>query len=117
MNGNTTALCDSVAGILQLVGYVLTIFKIVIPLLIVFLGVFDFGKAVTSGKQDDIKKNAQSLMHRAIAGIIIFFVPTIVLWLFGFVAAYNDDKNEVSQKINYDTCQTCLLHPGQCPVQ
>lgn len=118
------ALCDELSEILQLVGWVLLVFKIAIPLLIVALGAFDFGKAVTAGKDEEIKKSAKTLMYRAIAGIIIFFVPTIVLWLFGLISGYNNEIANAGQSngefsINYDNCKGCLLHPGnsgECSV-
>ena len=103
-------LCTRAAAILQFVGYVLTIFKIAIPLLIVAFGMFDFGKAVTSGKDDDIKKSAKTLMIRAIAGVIIFFVPSIVLWLFGTIGGYDRAKEGV-EDINYSVCEDCILRP------
>jgi len=103
-------LCTKAAPILQFVGWVLTIFKIAIPLLIVALGMFDFGKAVTSGKDDDIKKSAKTLLTRALSGVIIFFVPTIVLWLFGRISGY-DKAKEGADDINYNVCEDCMLRP------
>ncbi len=44
---------------------------------------FDLGKAVVGSKDDDIKVASKRLMYRAIAGVLIFFVPTVVMWLFG----------------------------------
>ena len=49
--------CTGVKPVLQAAGWLLLIFKIIIPLIIVGLGALDLGKAVTSGKDDDIKKN------------------------------------------------------------
>ena len=49
--------CSEASGILQLVGWILTVFKIAIPLLIIVYGIFDFGKAVTAAKDDEIKKS------------------------------------------------------------
>ena len=102
--------CAKSSGILQFLGYVLLVFKIAIPLLIIFYGVFDFGKAVTSGKDDEIKKSAKTLMLRAVAGVIIFFVPSIVMWLFGAVAQYRDADSNV----NFGNCRTCVLAPWNC---
>ena len=107
--------CKEASGILQVVGWVLTIFKVVIPLLIVALGMFDFGKAVTSAKDEDIKKSAKSLMWRAVAGIIIFFVPSIILWVFGALSAFNEAKN--SAGIGFDICKKCVLQPWGCDAK
>ena len=77
------AFCAGTAKIWQLVGRILTIFKIVIPLLVIIFGMIDLGKAVVASKDDEIKKAAKQLLIRIIAGICVFFVPTIVAFAFG----------------------------------
>ena len=71
--------CTGSAGLLQFVGYIITIVKIAIPILIIAFGLLDFGKAVVGSKDDLIKKSALSLLRRVAAGIVIFFLPTLVL--------------------------------------
>ena len=44
--------CGEAKEILQFVGYILTVVKLSIPLLIIAFGIFDLGKEVTSGKDD-----------------------------------------------------------------
>ena len=48
--------CTNTANIWQIVGYVLLIFKIVIPILLIIFGILDLGKAVIASKEDEIKK-------------------------------------------------------------
>ena len=100
--------CSQTKELLGFVGYLLLIFKIIIPLIIIVYGMIDFGKAVVAEKDDDIKKSAKSLGRRAIAGIIIFFIPTIVIWVFGQISDYGKEKK------GFETCEKCLLHPTQC---
>jgi hypothetical protein len=102
--------CSKTAGLLQYVGYALTIFKIAIPLIIIIFGMMDFGKAVVSEKDEDVKKQAVKLMRRAIAGIIIFFIPTFVIWIFETINDYSENEGQ------FNTCKQCLLHPSQCEV-
>ena len=54
--GSLSSLCTEAKDILAFAGWILTFFKIAIPLLIIGLGMFDFGKAVVSSKDDEIKK-------------------------------------------------------------
>ena len=98
--------CSDTKELLGFVGYLLLIFKIIIPMVIIVYGMIDFGKAVVAEKDDDIKKSAKSLGRRAIAGIIIFFIPTIVVWVFGQISDYNANKN------TFKVCEDCLLHPA-----
>lgn len=106
-----TQFCSKMKEILQLVGYVITIFKVAIPLIIVAMGMFDFGKAVVAEKEDEIKKQTKRLLMRVVAGIVIFFIPTIVLFIFEQIGGYSTEKEQAS----FQVCENCLLHPAtQC---
>lgn len=107
---DVTQICSKAKDILGFAGWALTIFKIAIPLLILAFGMFDFGKAVTAGKDDEIKKSAKSLMIRAIAGVIIFFVPTIVMWLFSGISSYS----KAAEQGDFCRCKVCILKPWNC---
>lgn len=107
---NIEGFCGEAAGILQLIGWILTIFKIAIPILVIAFGIFDFGKAVTAADDKEIKKSVKSLMWRAIAGVVIFFIPTIVMWIFRAVSSYKTMEDSVSFK----NCETCVLRPWAC---
>ena len=101
--------CGEMKSILRIVGYVLFIFKIAIPLVIIAYGMFDFGKAVVAQKEDEIKTQTKRLIFRFVAGIVIFFIPHLVIWLFG---AFVDDYSSEAQ--SFKTCETCFLKPNQC---
>lgn len=102
--------CTEVKDIMKVVGFVLFVFKIIIPLIIVVMGAFDLGKAVTSGKEDDIKKQTKTLGVRIIAGIIIFIMPSIILWIFDFATNFDEAKGNM----DFEVCQSCLLTPYKC---
>lgn len=97
--------CAGTASIWQLVGNILTIFKIVIPILILIFGMIDLGKAVIASKDDEIKKAAKSLLFRVIAGLVIFFIPTLISFVFTIVDAFNEVSGD------YGTCAACISHP------
>lgn len=100
--------CASTAKIWQLVGNVLLVFKIVIPILLIVWGMMDLGKAVVAAKDDEIKKATKSLAMRIIAGIIIFFIPTIIGFVFTLVTDFSSVQND------YDICASCISSPGKC---
>ncbi len=106
---NVTGFCDQASDVLGFIGWILTVFKIAIPLLIIGYGMFDLGKAVVGSKDDDIKVASKRLMYRAIAGVLIFFVPTVVMWLFGTINGYKD-----MPVVNFKKCQDCILSPWNC---
>lgn len=100
---------NGLKDIIQIIGYILLVFKIAIPLLIIGLGVFDFGKAVVAEKEDEIKKQTKRLLFRVIAGIVIFLIPNMIIWIFTtFVDEYERQKGD------FETCETCFLNPSEC---
>lgn len=110
---NLADFCEATSGIMQFVGYILTIIKVAIPILIIAFGIIDLGKAVTSGKDEDTKKAAKTLLWRAVAGVAVFFIPSIVVWLFGTISMYNDATQNGA---SFETCEKCLLQPWSCTV-
>ncbi len=102
---NGVDFCTNTANIWQLVGIILFVFKIVIPLLLIILGMVDLGKAVVSSDDKAITKAAKSLAFRIVAAVAIFFIPTIVSFIFGIVAAFSDVESD------YNICRVCITSP------
>ena len=73
-------------GILNVVGDIIQLFKIAVPILLIVLGMFDFFKAVSAGKEDDIKKAQGMFIKRVIYGVVIFLIITIVMLLMGIIS-------------------------------
>ena len=109
--GKSNGFCSKSANIWQVVGYLLLVFKIVIPIILIILGMIDLGKAVVASKDDEIKKAMKSLMFRAIAAIAIFFIPTIVGIVMGLVSGFTSSVEE-----DFDICRKCITSPndGTC---
>ena len=104
--------CGGTYTIWKLVGQILLIFKIVIPILLIIFGMIDLGKAVVGSKEDDVKKAISHLAFRAVAAVVIFFIPTLVGFIFSIVDGFAD----ASKSERYDICQACITSPngGNC---
>lgn len=74
-----------------IVHLIITIIKIAVPILLVIFGMLDLGKAVVAAKEEEIKKGQQTLIKRIIAGVIVFFVVTIVQILINFLSKTNEN--------------------------
>ena len=96
--------CAETVNIWRTVGYFLLVFKIVIPIILIILGMIDLGKAVISSDDKAISKSVKSLAMRLIAAVVIFFIPTIVSFVIQLVDTSVDDQNEV--------CARCISSPG-----
>ena len=95
--------------ILKFVGWILTFFKVGIPLVIIALGMFDLGKAVVASKDEEIKTQTKGLLRRALAGVFIFFVPALVMFIFEAMQAFND----AADRTGFEGCKTAILKPWQ----
>ena len=107
MLGGIGDFCKNMAGILKFVGIVLWIFKIAIPVIIVIMGMLDLGKAVTASKDDEIKKAMKQLAIRLLSGVLIFFIPTIIMFVFRIISEFNTIENETG----FSICEACILKP------
>lgn len=105
-SGDVNNFCTETSAIWQFVGYVLFVFKIAIPLLIILFGMIDLGKAVVANDDKAIKSATSSLVKRAIAGVVIFFLPVLVSFIFSIVNGFSEVKN------TYDNCRACVVHPN-----
>ena len=112
MLGALGEFCKEMAGPLQFVGIILWVFKVAIPVIILVMGMIDLGKAVTASKDDEIKKAMKQLMIRLISGVLIFFIPTIVIFIFQLLV----DFDTAAQATDFQTCRDCILSPtgGGC---
>ena len=107
-----TDFCKETAVIWQFVGYVFFIFKIAIPILLIIFGMIDLGKAVVSSDDKEIKNATTKLAKRAVAAVVIFFIPTLVGFIFSIVAGFNGKVKET-----YEVCKNCVVDPiGKCEV-
>lgn len=93
---------------LKYVGWILTAAKVIIPILIIIFGAIDFFKVMISNKSDEIPKAIQALVFRVIAGVVIFFIPAMIHFLFALIDDWNDYQS------NYSECTKCLYDPKSC---
>ena len=90
--------CEDAGSVWYTLGMFMLVFKVVIPVLLIVFGMVDLGKAV-------ISKADKTLLNRVIAGVCIFFIPTILGLLFKMVGAFGEVKNQ------YDYCAACVSNP------
>ncbi|MCM1052358.1 MAG: hypothetical protein NC483_00050 [Ruminococcus sp.] len=100
---------DRVLGVFTTIGWVFFIAKILIPIILIVFGCIDFGKAILSSKDDEIKKSAKTLVIRAIAGIIIFFIPTLLNFVINIIGS---NANDVYNN-QFSNCTKCMFKPNQ----
>ena len=76
--------------VLQLSNTGINIIQIIVPIILVVMGAVDFLKAISSQKEEDIKKAQGTFIKRLIMGALVYFVVVIVKFLISIIG--NDDS-------------------------
>ena len=72
--------CEEVLGydIIDLLKNIVSILRILVPILLNIFGVVDFGKAIFAGDEDKMKKAQKTFITRLIIGVVIFLIPSLL---------------------------------------
>lgn len=98
--------CYKTAAVWLILGKLFFILKIVVPLIIIIIASIDFGKAVTSSDEKELQKSVKKLILKIIAGVVIFFIPTLIRLGFFMMSQFSDEM-----KKDADNCINCLTSP------
>ena len=92
----------------KFIGIIVSFIKIIIPIILVSFGSSDLYKAMTSQKDDGLKKAFKNILIRIIAGVFIFLLPGIVMFILSLVTEWNKD----GYKNAWCCCADCILNPN-----
>ncbi len=104
------SLCDK-SYIVQVMLIVKTVFKLLCylaPLIIIIISSIHIFKVVLNGKEDDLKDALKVTVKRIIAGLIIFFLPAMINYVFtslvkgnevDFIACFESASKEKVEKL------------------
>lgn len=96
--------CDNLAPLINLIKHgIIPLIQIGIPIILIILGMLDFGKAVMASKEDEIKNAQKMLIKRCIYAVAIFFVVVIVQLVFGLLSSTGDSEIS-STSTNWADC-------------
>lgn len=85
-------ICSAIpVEITNITATIYTIIKIGVPLLLILFGMWDFGKSVMAGKEDEIKSNQKLFIKRLVSAVIVFLVLAIVQLVLGLVTTEDED--------------------------
>lgn len=106
--GDNVCTDSNVLKALRFVGYIITIARYFVPLLIIGFGTLDLYKAVTGGSSDSFTKQIKGLGMRLLIGIFIVFVPTFLHLILSQIDSFSTLNGE------YSNCEVCVLDPFNC---
>lgn len=110
MNISINHFCMSISPYLQMIGNLITIFKISLPFILIVLGVFDIAKAVISSKPESVRTYMLDFLKKLVICIIVFFIPTICMIVFSFVGEFTEIRK--NSDLDFDVCYSCLFKPN-----
>lgn len=84
----------------QLTSTIVDLLKIAIPIILIILGMLDFGKAVMAQKEDEIKKSQGLFVKRLLSAALVFFVFIIVEVVFNLVTSDDPDQENIWNCVN-----------------
>ena len=87
------------SGITDISRAVVALFKVIIPIILIVIGSFDFTKAVLAFNEKDMKVKQKQFFRRIVAATLSFFVVTLVEFVVQIVANTSD----------YTKCIACAV--------
>lgn len=91
--------------IVSLLRMVETLIKIGVPIILIVMGMIDFGKVVIGKPDDQMKKTKSAFTSRLISAVLVFFVVSIVEMILPMI---NTDDEIIN-------CTKCIiLNQGDC---
>lgn len=118
-NNNLFFFCNdqAVLKIFRIAGTVFDIIKIIVPVLLIIMATISVGKAVLSGDEKDIKSAGTSSAKKAVAAIIIFFLPLIIEVVLNLIPSYNAmkyyDRDAGEYSAYFGKCTYCFFNPSE----
>lgn len=103
----------TVARTLQFLGFLLFLAKILVPVIIIGIGIYNLFQIITSGKPEDAPKQAKNIVVRLIIGVGIFLLPSIIYFIFDLA----DNVINPEKTSDFENCVACILTPNDCEIK
>ena len=91
----------------KVVSIAFSIIQVAVPIVLVIFGTLDLFKAITAGKEDEIKKGQQLFIKRLISAVLVFFAFVIVKFAISLVAD--------SSSVRIIDCMECFIN-NKCTI-
>lgn len=69
------------AEVAKLTSLIYNAIKVVVPIGLIIIGMYDMAKAVTTKSEDEVKKAQQLLVQKAVAGALVFVLFSAITWM------------------------------------
>ena len=93
---------------LKIVGIIFYIVKVVVPLILMGMCIYDFFKPMLSGKSDDLMLSAKTIIRRFITAVVVFLIPSFIHEITYLIVDENTS--------DFVKCEKCIYTPNSCKV-
>ena len=83
----------TVLKVMKYVNLFISIIRIVVPIILIFVASFRFISVIKTGDEDNLNKVKKSVITNAIAAVVIFLIPNLVSLIVNMSFSENDYKN------------------------
>ena len=97
-----------ISRLLLLIGLFINIIKILVPIILIFIGTKDYFQATISNDETAIINTTKNFKNKLIAGISIFFIPTIISFALTLINTTKEYDNTLLK------CTNCMLNKKEC---
>lgn len=95
-------------GVHGIIHLIVLMIQVIVPILLIIWGMFDFAKSVIGGDEDKIKAGQKVFIQRLIAAVIVFLIVTVVQLIIQAVANIGGTGNDAGSAWN---CADQLIKP------
>lgn len=105
-------ICQNTVNAWRIVGYFITIIKIIVPIVIIVTGVVPIFNVIVKGSAEEMSKSIITFGKKLAAGIIVFYVPYIITSSVNILtsAKEDDDIFICTSCFNEPSGEACVYH-------
>ena len=94
----------------RFIGWILSIVRIIVPIIIIGFGVFDLYKGMASfDAEKNTKASLKNLVIRILAGVFIFLLPGIIEFILGMVSTWTSGSGNYNYSNAWTCCSECVF--------
>ena len=94
----------------RFIGWILSIVRIIVPIIIIGFGVFDLYKGMASfDAEKNTKASLKNLVIRILAGVFIFLLPGIIEFILGMVSTWTSGSGNYNYSNAWACCSECVF--------
>ena len=115
LNYNVCGVEDIPASLPIYISNVVKLFKILVPIMLVVMGMIDFARATIASDEKQMKESQSRFIRRVLAAVIVFLVIAVIQFVFSAISTNNKMTGCLNCFVN-GKCATVTVSESACYV-